>query len=366
MTLIPTHQITIAETEFLFDRALPVMVLRRAGKQERVVSWPDLNLGVVAPEVTLLNVEAGVWVIYGCGSDGDEEEFGILYEPQCLVAVWVGLDGTHESFTAPGHRVLGATREGLWSAPNLLPQFDEKYFGGPLPAGWSSPTPMLLHALGQKARSIIADRYVLEIAEDSRGTVVYMNPSPPVVFNDSTGSTYSYRSTALVLGGMKEIPDQLNFRDFVPDGWGTKEDAPEIIQGIPEVLQRHQEVIIAEADKIQWKSTFLSNEQQEAAVRLLNEQFPHNSYWNPVPDTKIGYGPRDTRVWVEDSWPETRLMVEVTHPSFVEGRIRRTYRVFDRAGRVDVDRYASVWFAEDLDTCSLPSMGTIRDGVLEG
>lgn len=341
------------------------MVLRRAGKQDTVVSWPDLYLGIIAPNISLLGTRRGVWVIYECGSDGDEDEFGILYEPQCLVAVWVGLDGTHNSFTAPGHRVLGATCEGLWSAPNLLPQFDEQYFGGSLPAGWSFPTPMLLRTPGQKTRNIIADRYVIEVTEDSRGTVVYINPSPPVVSRDAAESSYSYRSTALVLGRMSSIPNQLNFRDFVTDGWGTQEEAPEIIQGVPEVL-RHRQEVITETHDIQWQQAFLTIEQQEAAVKLLSEQFPHNSYWNPTPEANVGYGPRDTRVWTEGHWPETRLMVELTHPSFVEGRIRRTYRIFDQAGRIAVDRYASVWFAEDLDTCSLPSMGTIHDGVLRG
>lgn len=361
----PTDLIAVADTEFLFDRALPVMVLRRGGRQNTVVSWPELNLGVIAPDITLLSAHAGVWVIYVCGSDGDEEEFGILYEPQCLVAVWVGLDGTHESFTAPGHRVLGATREGLWSAPNALQQIDEEYFGGPLPAGWSSPTPMLLHAPGQKTRSIIADRYVIEVTEDSRGTVVYLNPSPPVVFSDSGGSSYSYRSTALVLGRMTQIPNQLNFRDFVPSGWGTKEEAPEILAGAPETPQ-HDNMFIAEADNIRWEPATLTSEQQEAAVKLLTDQFPHNSYWNPKTESNVGYGPRDTQITVAGSWPETQVIVEVTHLSFPTGRIRRTYSVFDRAGRVDVDRYASVWFMEDLDTGALPSMGTIRDGVLEG
>lgn len=365
MTLNPTHRITVEDTEFLFDRALPVMVLRHAGKEDTVVSWPDLNLGIIAPDITLLSAHSGVWVIYACGSDGDEEEFGILYEPQCLVAVWVGIAGTYESFTAPAHRVLGVTREGLWSAPNLLPQFDEKYFGGPLPTGWSSPTPMLLHAPGHKTRSIMADRYVIEVTEDSRGTVVYLNPSPPVVSSDSEGSSYSYRSTALVLGRMNDIPNSLNFRDFVPSGWGNKEEAPETLRGVPEKPQDRLEVI-AEAADIQWKRALLTTEQREAAVKLLTEQFPHNSYWNPQPHATVRYGPRDTRLWTECNWPETRVMVELTHPSFVEGRIRRTYRIFDRAGRVEVDRYASVWFAEDLDTNSLPQMGTIRDGVLEG
>lgn len=53
------------------------------------------------------------------------------------------------------------------------------------------------------------------------------------------------------------------------------------------------------------------------------------------------------------------------HPHWPEGRLRRSIRVFDDAGRLTTNPYAGIHLMEDLDTRHLPPTSEARDGYLD-
>ncbi|MGP6206341.1 hypothetical protein [Microbacterium sp. F2] len=57
--------------------------------------------------------------------------------------------------------------------------------------------------------------------------------------------------------------------------------------------------------------------------------------------------------------------MKFTHPTYPEGRMRRTLRVFDDAGRAVRALYAAIHLMEDLDTRHLPDPERARDGILD-
>lgn len=71
------------------------------------------------------------------------------------------------------------------------------------------------------------------------------------------------------------------------------------------------------------------------------------------------------QVDVIGEWPETLVHVTCRHSYFPAGRIRRSIRIFDDAGRIKFDRYASIQFMEDLDTHAPPAIREARNGILD-
>lgn len=74
---------------------------------------------------------------------------------------------------------------------------------------------------------------------------------------------------------------------------------------------------------------------------------------------------RDAEVHLENPWPDTRVVITFAFPYWPEGRLRRTVRVFDDAGRLTVNPYADIDLMEDLATGDLPPREQARDGYLD-
>ncbi|MDJ0315832.1 hypothetical protein [Arthrobacter antibioticus] len=90
------------------------------------------------------------------------------------------------------------------------------------------------------------------------------------------------------------------------------------------------------------------------------------TYWHPVDGSSRphAYGVHDTAVHVIGEWPETIVQITCRHSYFPTGKIRRSIRIFDDAGRIKFNRYASIHFMEDLDTHALPDLREATDGIL--
>ncbi len=82
-------------------------------------------------------------------------------------------------------------------------------------------------------------------------------------------------------------------------------------------------------------------------------------------DRPLSQGLAEPRVEVRGEWPGTRVEVSFRHPFFPAGRLRRTLRVFDAAGRFSPPLYASVHLMEDLATSRLPPIEAAVDGILD-
>ena len=119
---------------------------------------------------------------------------------------------------------------------------------------------------------------------------------------------------------------------------------------------------------IPWKMVSLSEDDKDAAVRAVLHDFEHlANHWHAA-DGRTGSLSRslgDPLVEAVEEWPTTRVEVSFTHPHYPEGRLRRSLRVFDDAGRIQPAMYAAIHLMEDLDTAALPDTSSARNRILE-
>ncbi|WP_269044964.1 hypothetical protein [Paenarthrobacter sp. Z7-10] len=162
----------------------------------------------------------------------------------------------------------------------------------------------------------------------------------------------------------------MKFRDYVPQGWGPPV-APERLElNYNPYVPSHDaaQIDLANAAGSRWKFAGLTDAQKTQAVKALTDQFVDaGPYWNAPDGTArpLATGVRETQVDVIGEWPGTLVRVTCRHPYFPTGRIRRSIRIFDDAGRIKFDRYASIQFREDLDTHALPELREARNGILD-
>ena len=85
-----------------------------------------------------------------------------------------------------------------------------------------------------------------------------------------------------------------------------------------------------------WDTVPLSPADQAAAIESVKRELDSlDNYWRAQDGrtSPLSRGLADPRVEPIEEWPQTRVEVSFTHPSYPEGRLRRTLRVFDDAGR---------------------------------
>lgn len=119
---------------------------------------------------------------------------------------------------------------------------------------------------------------------------------------------------------------------------------------------------------LRWNRVEITEADCESAVAAVRSEFAHlANYWRGEDGrtSPLSHGLSDPSVDVEGTWPFTRVEVSFRHPHYVQGRLRRTIRVFDDAGRVSPALYASIHLMEDLSTGRLPSPELAHDGVLD-
>ena len=120
-----------------------------------------------------------------------------------------------------------------------------------------------------------------------------------------------------------------------------------------------------------WNLVDLPPADRQAAVESACAEFAgFDAYWQELNRSAEPLAGgltelRGFRVEVVGEWPFTSIAVSFRHPLYPLGRLRRTLRVFDDAGRVWPMPYASIHLMEDLDTGALPPFGHARDGILE-
>ena len=115
-------------------------------------------------------------------------------------------------------------------------------------------------------------------------------------------------------------------------------------------------------------TTDLTTEQISRATEAAKSWFGDpNEYWRSEDGSTgpLAPGVHDAEVHVEDEWPATRSVVTFRHPHWTDGRLRRSIRVFDDAGRVAANPYVSSYLMEDLDTRHLPPPSQAHHGYLD-
>lgn len=127
-------------------------------------------------------------------------------------------------------------------------------------------------------------------------------------------------------------------------------------------------VDLANVEGTAWKMAVLTYEQIDNAVEAIAREFRNaDHYWNTDHGTTIPLsdGLSHTEVNVVGNWPHTKVVVTSNYPDYLGVRLRRTLPVFDDAGRVQLNPYASIHLMEDLDTNDLPQLTEARDGFLD-
>ena len=328
----------------------PVAVVRGPRDSDQVVSWADLYVGARAITTTVMSTGTGAWVLY---RPAESEDASIV--AGSAAAIFVSMDGTVRRFVGLNDlQPMGATRHGLWMTSPALPDVaDERAWIADFRAD-------VLGSDGSRT-SFTVDRRIMFAYDDGQLPQLLLYRSAPDAVHRSWGTTFTYRylSTPLPTG---DLPDRMNI----------SETAPEILE--PELMQTLTAMTVRSPEKppidtgVRWELIALPAEAQHEAVSAVLREFEHlANYWRAADGrtSPLTGGLGDPRLDVSGNWPTTRVHVSFTHPSYPHGRLQRTLRVFDDAGRIVPALYASVHLMEDLDTKPLPDTDTPHPATLE-
>ncbi|MDJ0315833.1 hypothetical protein [Arthrobacter antibioticus] len=214
-------RVTIGETTFFIDAGRPIELARRTGRPDLFLTWPELDIGIFAPNLWVHRAPDALWVVYQGDDDVLDDRYPEMVAPDHGVAVRIDVDGSVGVVRFERMTVVGVTRDGLWTSSSPYEEIDNGYRGGELPVNWAAPTTLHIHFPGQPARTMDVDRYVDGVREEAPGLVLFVNPSPPISHPEDSGFTYEHRCTELVLGTATQWPEHVRFRDYIPRGWGN-------------------------------------------------------------------------------------------------------------------------------------------------
>lgn len=346
----PWREVGVAGVRVIVSTTEPVAVVRRPGAADIVASWPDLDIGLRTASAMVLPVPSGVWVAYR-----PETDDGPPLAPGRSAAVHIGLDGTTNAIDAAGWDPVGATRHGIWFTPPAI-------FPDPeIRAEWERTT--VLRVIDAQGTTTTVDvdvrpMWALELGDDAYLSVY--SSAPEAIGSPSGGATYHHRY------GHIALPDgPLPRRLSVVDAALLDEGA--LMAALRSATPRD----VPAPDGIEtlcWAPVDLPEADRTAAVSAVVAEFADlDAYWHGDDGSvrPLSYGLADARVDVEGAWPDTRIVVSFRHPHYPDGRLRRTLRVFDDAGRIAPAPYAAIHVMEDLDTGHLPPLSEAHDGVLD-
>ncbi len=251
--------------------------------------------------------------------------------------------------------LLGSTRHGLWLWSG--------HWDVNTTADWLKVRELLVLDAGGAMNRTSIDRMPLMAFEGESSAHLVVYASAPEELHDAYGGTeYTYRYLQIDLPA-GDLPAALRSGEqpctpieatSIP-GW-SEDDTPATYP------------LAAGNPRAPWDRVDLPAEQMKAAVDAVCAQFADlDAYWRtPQGDTSpLADGVKETRIDVIGQWPVTRVEVSFAHPHYPQGRLRRTYRVFDDAGRIRSVQYASIHLMEDLDTGALPPVGNARNTILD-
>ena len=344
-------EVTVGASRITVSRDHPVAVVQSPGAEDVVASWPDLDVGLRAVSTTVLGAPTGAWVFYRPWEPGD----GSL--PRATAAaVHIDADGTvTRSTQVAAERLCGATRHGLWLTSDGLPDPDDE-------AGWRSEQHAIVIGPEGIARAVTIDRRVVLVADDGTAIRLILYRGAPVARRDGHGGA-SYSHPYLTVRLPAALPDVIRVADLEAEQLEEDQFMDVLRASVPRILD-----VLPGEPEVRWNLVSLSSEEKAAAIRSVVSEFAElTSYWRGEDGRSLPLSPGlgDPLIEVVDDWPRTRVEVSFTHPRYPEGRLRRTLRVFDGAGRAQPALYASVHLMEDLDAGGLPDVGEARDGILD-
>ncbi|WP_051476570.1 hypothetical protein [Arthrobacter sp. Br18] len=328
-------------------------VTQQSGKSDQLVSWPDLPIGLVNPHVTVVSAFDGAWVLYSPMRENADQ-----LPQNGATALHISPEGDLTPFFDLVHVThLGTTRHGLWLS---VRQWDANV---DVEADWLVDRTLLILSADGGTHHMIIDRMPAAAFEKDRGAHLVVYTSAPNALRDGHGgASYTYRFSQIDLPS-GDLPSRLCFTEH--------ERIPVEEDQIPG-RSRHEEArvnpITPDGPRVSWTLVNLPFDQKKAAVDAIRAEFAHlDAYWTAPSGAKtpLSDGLSSTRLDVVDDWPNTRVEVSFAHPHYPEGRLRRTYRVFDSAGRIRPTDFAAIHLMEDLDTRDLPLITNAHNNILD-
>lgn len=268
----------------------------------------------------------------------------------------VAVDGQVTRFTGLAeNQPLGVTRHGLWlTSEGLLDPDDE--------ASWHREHHAAVLSPDGTERGVTIDRRIAFAIDDGhRSRLILYAGAPAANSGRLGGTTYTYRYIGV------SLPDELADVTRLADLESEQFDKHELLGAMTTVAPQPPDDPPMGVE-IPWTLVGLSEHDKAAAVRAVLREFDNlANYWHGDGDrtSPLSQGLSDPLVEAVDEWPATRVEVSFTHPHYPEGRLRRSLRIFDDAGRIRPAMYAAIHIMEDLDTAALPDPSDARDGVLE-
>lgn len=366
--------VVIGGTEIVVDQSRPVAAVLTTDGEVRFATWPNLPVEPIEPEPVLLPAPDSAWISYppATVSMMDDSHDALLLNRD-TPAVQVRPDGSTSVVRLGDRHAIGATSGLLWTTPLRQQVVDESYRGGPMPAGWEEPTLLTGVRPDGSTTELRVDRYVMAVFEEDDLIHLVLAPTPPIAEPDGYGGcSYAYRISELTLPVVRPIPTRLRFLDHHPDGIGPAIEPRRCwwtphAYGMPAAPART--IDLSEVPGSRWTlTTNLTTEQIRHATEAARNWFGDpNEYWHGEDGSTspLAPGVHDAEVHIEDDWPATRSVVTFRHPHWPEGRLRRSIRVFDQAGRLTTNPYAGIHLMEDLDTGHLPPPSQARNGYLD-
>ncbi|MBT8798998.1 hypothetical protein [Microbacterium flavum] len=328
----------------------PVAVIRSLGAEDVIVSWPDLDVGLRAVSVTVMGAPTGAWVFYR-----PEESEDATLPDGLAAAVHIAADGRLTRFTGlTARHASGSTRHGLWLTASNLPNPDDQ-------GAWRESQQVTVLQPNGRARAITVEgvtAFVLDHGGSAR--VVVHDGAPETKGVARGGRNYIYSYIVISLG--EQLPDEIRVSARDAEHFNDQDLLTAMETAAPRSPGRPPAHAL-----VPWAWVRLTEADKEAAVMSVLREFEHLAdYWHGA-DGSVGplvRGLANPLVEVDGEWPHTRVDVSFTHPHYPQGRLRRSIRVYDDAGRIRPAMYASIHLMEDLDTMAPPSTDQAHNGVL--
>jgi hypothetical protein len=344
-------EVSVGTSRIVVSLSDPVAVVQTPGSAEVVASWPDLDVGLRAVSATVMRAPTGAWVFYRSLESEDEA----LPAGQ-QAAVHVAVDGSVIRFSRVAqHRIYGTTRHGLWLTSDRFPDpRDEE--------DWRRATQAVILGADGTERTFAIDRKIaIAIDDGTRAPRLVLFAGAPTANRRGVRTTFSYSYVSVPLSD--DTFAVTHVADLTTEEFGERD----VMDLLPAITPRPPATPPQDC-AIRWNPVTLSQAEKDAAVDSVVGEFAHlANYWRTQDgrSSPLSRGLADPRVEAVGEWPHTRVEVSFTHPHFPQGRLRRTLRVFDDAGRIIPALYASVHLMEDVDTKDLPDASTARDGILD-
>jgi hypothetical protein len=345
----------IATDRFLLRVSLtePIAVIQQAGEPDQIISWPDLPIGPVSPHVKVIPASDGAWLLY----QPTNSDTGQLTH-NTATALHISPNGELTSFFDLVHvSHLGTTRHGLWLS---VDQWDVDVDTA---ADWLVDRTLLILSANTTVHRMSIDRMPAAAFDDHQAAHLVVYTSAPDALRDRHGgASYTYRFSQIDLPA-GDLPPMLRITEHQPVP--VEEDQ---IPGRSRNEEPRTDPISTDDPRAAWTLIDLPLDQKQMAIDAICAEFTHlDTYWTAPSGAKtpLSDGITSTHVEVVDDWPNTHVDVSFAHPYYPEGRLRRTFRVFDDAGRIRPTEYASIHLMEDLDTRNLPPITNAHNNILD-